>query len=97
MTDEEYREFYKATFKDHQNPFAWYHFKGDSGSVSFKAIIFIPGSVPDDFWQSAKNSEQDVRLMVKRVFITKELGEHKLPKWLSWLKVIVDGTIFLAK
>lgn len=31
--------------------------------------------------------------MVKRVLITKDLGEHKLPKWISWLKVVVDGTI----
>ena len=79
------------------DPLAWYHFKGDSGSVSFKAIIFIPSSIPDEFWQSAKNSEQDVRLMVKRVFITNDLGEHKLPKWISWLKVIVDGGHFFSK
>lgn len=33
--------------------------------------------------------------MVKRVFITNDLGEHRLPKWISWLRVIVDGTTFL--
>lgn len=30
--------------------------------------------------------------MVKRVFITSDLGEDALPKWASWLKVVVDGT-----
>jgi len=32
--------------------------------------------------------------MIKRVFITKDLGEHKLPTWISWIKVIVDGIAF---
>ena len=30
--------------------------------------------------------------MVKRVFITSEFGDDSLPKWASWLKVVVDGT-----
>lgn len=29
--------------------------------------------------------------MVKRTFITSDLGEDGLPKWASWVKVIVDG------
>jgi len=32
--------------------------------------------------------------MVRRIFITKDLGEHKLPKWIGWIKVIVDGIVF---
>jgi heat shock protein beta len=34
----------------------------------------------------------DIKLLVKRVFITSEFGDDSLPKWASWLKVIVDGT-----
>jgi heat shock protein beta len=29
--------------------------------------------------------------MVKRVFITDDLGEEFMPRWLSFLKVTVDG------
>lgn len=46
----------------------------------------------DDHW--VKPSEQnsaDVKLMVKRVFITSDLGESALPQWASWVKVVVDG------
>lgn len=31
--------------------------------------------------------------MVKRVFITSDLGEHSLPKWASWVKVVIDGKL----
>ncbi|PVG03593.1 heat shock protein Hsp90, partial [Serendipita vermifera] len=91
VTEEEYKNFYKATFKQYSDPLLWHHFKGDSGPVSFKALIFVPSSLPDDYWQSAQAASQDTRLMVKRVFITSEFGEHKLPKWISWIKVIIDA------
>ncbi|KAG8755444.1 hypothetical protein FRC14_004039 [Serendipita sp. 396] len=91
VTDEEYKNFYKATFKQYQDPVLWHHFKGDSGPVSFRALIFVPESLPEDYWQSPQSTQQDTRLMVKRVFITSEFGDHKLPKWMSWIKVIIDA------
>ncbi|KAH9938276.1 Hsp90 protein-domain-containing protein [Fomitopsis serialis] len=93
VTDEEYESFYAATFKDYQKPLAWDHFSGDSGSgVSFKAIIFIPSELPNEYWQNPMmSSARDIRLMVKRVFITSDLGEDALPKWASWIKVVVDA------
>ena len=38
----------------------------------------------------------DIRLMVKRVFITSDLGEDAMPKWASWVKVVVDGLFCIA-
>jgi hypothetical protein len=32
--------------------------------------------------------------MVKRVFITSDLGEDAMPKWASWIKVVIDGLFF---
>ncbi|TFY72957.1 hypothetical protein EVG20_g20 [Dentipellis fragilis] len=90
----EYELFYQATFKDFSaKPLAWHHFTGDSGSgVSFRAIIFIPGKLDDSFWnQPTEATGNDVRLMVKRVFITSDLGEDSLPKWASWVKAVVDA------
>ena len=93
MSDEEYESFYQATFKDYEKPRAWTHFQGDSGSgVSFRAIIFVPSRLDDEYWQNPLQSvTKDIRLMVKRVFITSDLGEDALPKWANWVKVVVDA------
>jgi heat shock protein beta len=95
ITDEEYTLFYQATFKDFTPPLAWHHFSGDSGSgVSFRAIVYVPSKLPESYWQGpVAGNTGDLRLMVKRVFITSDLGEDGLPKWANWLKVVVDGAL----
>ncbi len=46
VSDEEYKVFYKSFFKDYEEPLAWHHFSGDSGSgVSFKAIVYLPSKL----------------------------------------------------
>ncbi|KAJ3810029.1 Hsp90 protein-domain-containing protein [Lentinula aff. lateritia] len=98
VTDEEYALFYNAFFKDFSPPMTWTHFSGDSESgVSFKAIVFLPDKImptssEDSYWQQPLLSQsKDIKLMVKRVFITNDLGEDALPKWASWVKVVVDA------
>ncbi|KAH0839764.1 Hsp90 protein-domain-containing protein [Lanmaoa asiatica] len=93
VTDEEYELLYQATFKDFQKPLTWTHFAGDSGDgVSFRALIYIPSRLSNDFFnQPLDASANDVKLFVKHVFITSDLGEYTLPKWASWIKVIVDA------
>lgn len=49
----------------------------------------------ESFWRDAAvSTNKDFRLMVKRVFITSDLGDNFLPKWAGWIKVIVDGMGF---
>ncbi|GJE84143.1 heat shock protein Hsp90 [Phanerochaete sordida] len=90
VTEEEYELFYQSTFKDYEKPLGWAHFSGDSAGTSFKAILYIPSRLDDSFWQNPQTTA-DIRLMVKRVFITSDLGEDALPKWASWVKVVVDA------
>lgn len=46
ISDEEYKKFYQSFFKEYDEPLAWQHFSGDSGSgVSFKAIVYIPSKL----------------------------------------------------
>jgi len=67
-------------------------FQGDTGSgVSYRAIMYIPAQLPKDFWQKIASGLNNVRLMVKRVFITDDMGDEFMPRWLSFLKVTVDA------
>ncbi|KAF6762628.1 heat shock protein Hsp90 [Ephemerocybe angulata] len=93
VSDAEYTLFYNSYFKDFKPPLGWTHFSGDSGDgVGFKAILYLPSQLPDEFWQKPMEySPHDLKLLVKRTFITSDLGENKLPKWASWVKVVIDA------
>lgn len=90
---EDYIEFYRAVSKDNKaEPLGWSHFKGDTASgIAYRAIMYIPETLPKDFWSNMKAGVNNVRLMVKRVFITDDLGKEFMPRWLSFLKVTVDA------
>lgn len=53
--------------------------------------MYIPDSIPKDFWSNIQSGINNVRLMVKRVFITDDLGQEYMPRWLSFLRVTVDA------
>ena len=53
--------------------------------------MYIPAKLPKDFWRNMSSGINNVRLMVKRVFITDDMGDEYMPRWLSFLKVTVDG------
>jgi heat shock protein beta len=93
ITSLEYGLFYQATFRDFGvKPLAWNHFSGDLGSgVSFRALLFVPGKLSENFWQGSQLATDGIRLLVKRTFITSDLGEDYLPKWACWVKAIIDG------
>ncbi|GMK55180.1 hypothetical protein CspeluHIS016_0202360 [Cutaneotrichosporon spelunceum] len=90
---EDYVEFYRAVSKDAKaEPLGWSHFKGDTASgIAYRAIMYIPETLPKDFWTNMRSGVNNVRLYVKRVFITDELGKEYMPRWLSFLKVTVDA------
>ncbi|KAF7355281.1 Heat shock protein [Mycena sanguinolenta] len=92
-SDEDYELFYTAFWKDYTKPLGWQHFSGDSESgTSFKSIIYLPGKIDEEYWkQPLAYQSNDIKLMVKRVFITSDLGEDVLPKWASWVKAVVDA------
>lgn len=94
VSDDEYRAFYQALdATPGAETSGWTHWKGDSGSgVSFRAMMYIPAKLPEDFWNKGPAGVlRNIRLMVKRVFITDDLGEDYLPRWLSFLKIVVDA------
>ncbi|CAL9759099.1 unnamed protein product [Musa acuminata subsp. burmannicoides] len=92
VTDEEYSKFYHSLAKDFsdEKPLAWSHFTAE-GDVEFKALLFVPPKAPHDLYESYYNTNKsNLKLYVRRVFISDEFDEL-LPKYLSFLKGLVDS------
>uniref|UniRef100_A0A7N0R850 Endoplasmin homolog n=1 Tax=Kalanchoe fedtschenkoi TaxID=63787 RepID=A0A7N0R850_KALFE len=92
VTEEEYTKFYHTLAKDfgEDKPLAWSHFSAE-GDVEFKALLFVPPKAPHDLYESYYNSNKsNLKLFVRRVFISDEFDEL-LPKYLSFLKGLVDS------
>lgn len=47
--------------------------------------------MPNDFYSKDYVTLESVKLFVRRVFITSDLGENFLPKYLNWVKIFVDA------
>jgi heat shock protein beta len=47
--------------------------------------------MPNDFYSKDYVTLESLKLFVRRVFITSDLGENFLPKYLNWVKVFVDA------
>ncbi|KAE8715560.1 Endoplasmin-like protein [Hibiscus syriacus] len=92
VTDEEYTKFYQSLAKDFsdEKPMAWSHFTAE-GDVEFKSVLFVPPKAPHDLYESYYNTNKaNLKLYVRRVFISDEFDEL-LPKYLSFLKGLVDS------
>lgn len=91
VKEEEYKNFYKAAFRNSfDDPAKYTHFVLE-GQVECKAILYIPGMLPfelsrDMFDENARN----MRLYVKRVFINDEF-QDLMPRWLKFIKGVVDS------
>merc|ERR1711871_1246346 len=89
VEDDEYKSFYKTFPKDTADPTTWIHFKAE-GEVEFKSILFVPGQVPFDMYDSYHNKNAQLRLYVRKVPITDEF-EDLVPRYLNFLRGVVDS------
>ncbi|XP_031493628.1 endoplasmin homolog [Nymphaea colorata] len=91
VSEEEYTKFYQSIAKDFsdEKPLSWSHFTAE-GDVEFKAVLFVPPKAPHDLYESYYNNKSNLKLYVRRVFISDEFDEL-LPKYLNFLKGLVDS------
>jgi len=85
---EEYNKFFKALTKEAEDPLWYSHFSAE-GEVEFKSILYIPNSAPHNLYD-AQSSSNNVRLYVRRVFITDEFKDL-LPRYLNFIRGVVDS------
>lgn len=96
VTEEEYNEFYaKAlksadkTIKD-EKPIAWSHFRGEGSGADFRALIYIPESAPENFYERYNEQHSAIRLYINKVFVTNDTDDM-LPHWLRFVRGVVDS------
>ncbi|MDD6966566.1 MAG: molecular chaperone HtpG [Firmicutes bacterium] len=87
VTDEEYETFYREKFYDYNKPLRIIHTSAE-GSVSFKALLYIPSKAPYDFY--TKDFKRGLQLYSSGVMIM-ENCEDLLPEHFRFVRGIVDS------
>ena len=86
VTDEEYETFYREKFFDYNKPLRTIHISAE-GTVSFKALLYIPGKAPFDFY--SKDFKRGLQLYSSGVLIM-ENCEELLPEHFRFVRGVVD-------
>jgi heat shock protein beta len=90
ITEEEYHAFYKVVGKDVFEPLSYTHFNAE-GDIEFRSILYIPKRAPHDMNMGNTESwKSDIKLYVRRVLVADQF-EHLLPRYLMWVKGVVDS------
>ncbi|XBI79409.1 heat shock protein 90-6, mitochondrial-like [Triticum dicoccoides] len=87
VSTEEYNEFYKKTFNEYLDPLASSHFTTE-GEVEFRSILYVPATKKEDI---TDRKTKNIRLYVKRVFISDDFDGELFPRYLSFVKGVVDS------
>ena len=87
VTEEEYQSFYREKFMDYNKPLRTIHF-GAEGGVSFKAMMFIPGKAPYDFY--SKDFKRGLQLYSSGVMIMNAC-EDLVPEHFRFVRGVVDS------
>ena len=83
ITDEEYKSFYKSTFKDFNDPLFWIHLNMDH-PFTLKGILYFPR-----LKHQMEQVEGEVKLFCNQVYVADNVKEV-IPEYLLLLKGVLD-------
>ncbi len=86
LTEQEAKEFYKFLTNDENEPLSYFQLSVE-GSVSFKALLFIPKKLPALYFQDF--IDKSIALYSHKVFIQDDNPEI-LPVYLRFVRGVVD-------
>jgi heat shock protein 90kDa beta len=89
VKEEEYGNFFKSLTKDFDAPLEKIHFTAE-GEIQFRSILFIPKKAPADLFDKLQAKQNNLRLYVRRVFISDEFDDL-MPRYLSFIRGVVDS------
>jgi len=87
VTQEEYDEFYKATFHDFAEPARTFSLHAE-GTLEYDALLFIPSVAPFDLY--SKDYEKGLQLYSSNVLIQEKCADL-LPDYYNFVKGVVDS------
>ncbi|KAL2630130.1 hypothetical protein R1flu_014816 [Riccia fluitans] len=90
VTKDDYNGFFKSTFQEFIDPMAYSHFSTE-GEIEFKSLLYIPGMAPYNTEDLLTQKSKNIRLYVKRVFISDEFDGELFPRYLAFVKGVVDS------
>ena len=87
IKDEEYKEYYKNSFYDSEDPLFYIHTQAE-GATEYTTLFFIPAKAPFDMYYA--DYRPGVKLYVKRVYITDD-DKELLPTYLRFVRGVIDS------
>lgn len=87
LSDEDYNGFFKSLSNDPEDPMLTVHSQAE-GTLEYTTLFFVPRKAPPDLYYADYRS--NVRLLVKRVFITDD-NKELMPTWLRFVHGIIDS------
>lgn len=87
IKDEEYKEFYKNSYYDSEDPLFYIHTQAE-GATEYATLFYVPSKAPRDM--NYADYKPGVKLYVKRVYITDD-DKTLLPPYLRFVRGIIDS------